>query len=243
MHIRILEWNIWYKENIQNVIEFLKEQNADIICLQELTVGHELHGKENLPQRIADALGYSFYFVPAHTFPTGYQIGNGIFSRWPLAQHQYYFVQHAHEGPHGSEESRVYIQADILTPAGTLKVATTHLSYSATNEYSDQRKKEIAALTQELSNKTEKFVFTGDLNATPESYTVQEILQHLKNAGPDFVKPTWPTKQYTPGPDVTAELKHRLDYVFATSDVRIVASDTPLTGYSDHLPISVEIEL
>lgn len=37
-HIKILQWDVWYLEDIKNIAAFLKENKADIICLQELTI-------------------------------------------------------------------------------------------------------------------------------------------------------------------------------------------------------------
>ena len=38
MIIRLLQWNIWYKEKITNIVKTLKQLNPDIICMQELTI-------------------------------------------------------------------------------------------------------------------------------------------------------------------------------------------------------------
>jgi len=36
MKIKLLQWNILYKENIDNIISELKRIDADIVCVQEL---------------------------------------------------------------------------------------------------------------------------------------------------------------------------------------------------------------
>lgn len=36
MNITILQWNIWYKEKVEHIVEFLKTQDADIICRSRL---------------------------------------------------------------------------------------------------------------------------------------------------------------------------------------------------------------
>lgn len=38
MRLTLLQWNIWYKEDIRNIAVFLREHPADVICLQELTI-------------------------------------------------------------------------------------------------------------------------------------------------------------------------------------------------------------
>lgn len=34
--LSILQWNVWYLEDIKNTAQFLSENKADVICLQEL---------------------------------------------------------------------------------------------------------------------------------------------------------------------------------------------------------------
>lgn len=38
MKLSVLQWNVWYKEDIRNIAKFLREHPADVICLQELTI-------------------------------------------------------------------------------------------------------------------------------------------------------------------------------------------------------------
>jgi endonuclease/exonuclease/phosphatase family metal-dependent hydrolase len=62
MQISVLQWNSWYKEKTQNIVTFLKEQNADIICLQELTIDNPDQNIRHAPQYIAEQLGYHYYY-------------------------------------------------------------------------------------------------------------------------------------------------------------------------------------
>ena len=39
MLIKLLHWNIWFKEKIENIVELLKEYKPDIVCLNELSKG------------------------------------------------------------------------------------------------------------------------------------------------------------------------------------------------------------
>lgn len=55
MHIAILQWNIWYKENIENVVAFIKEINPVIVCLQELSV-NGTYNRESTRQNMYEML-------------------------------------------------------------------------------------------------------------------------------------------------------------------------------------------
>ena len=34
--MKLLQWNIWYKEDISNIAKELKRIDADVVCIQEL---------------------------------------------------------------------------------------------------------------------------------------------------------------------------------------------------------------
>ncbi len=35
--MKVLQWNIWYKEDINNIASELKRIDADVVCIQELS--------------------------------------------------------------------------------------------------------------------------------------------------------------------------------------------------------------
>ena len=57
MKISILQWNIWGVEDIHNICKFLKENPADIFCLQELTVNYPKQTVKNTPNYLSKELG------------------------------------------------------------------------------------------------------------------------------------------------------------------------------------------
>lgn len=82
MLIQLMQWNIWYKEKPENIFNFLKKADADIICAQELIKdsGVNLDGAKY----IAKTLGFEYYHhdsflyvsyiaETAHQKPEGFQ--------------------------------------------------------------------------------------------------------------------------------------------------------------------------
>ena len=86
------------------------------------------------------------------------------------------------------------------------------------------------------------FIFTGDLNLSPNAKSIRLIEKELKHCGPDYKEPTWTTKPFSFMGFEETKLKWRLDYIFASKDVKIINSKIIKTRYSDHLPIILEIE-
>jgi len=68
------------------------------------------------------------------------------------------------------------------------------------------------------------------------------LSKHLLHVGPDFKQNTWPTKPFDYHGFKENDLSWRLDYIFATKDVRVKKVEIINTQYSDHLPILLEVE-
>ena len=124
-----------------------------------------------------------------------------------------------------------------------LLIGTAHLSYTRGFIESPQKTHETALLTEVLGEQTARFIFTCDANALPGSDTINRISELLANAGPDFAEKTWSTKRHEFPRVVVDGLNWRLDYVFASPDIKVISSRTLPTDYSDHLPILTEFKL
>jgi endonuclease/exonuclease/phosphatase family metal-dependent hydrolase len=243
--MKVLQWNIWYKENVKNIINTLKEINADVLCLQELTVNHPEYNKGiHSPQCIADALDFTCFFKSA-VQGREYQSGNAIFSRFPIVKQKSHFIQHQSGAVSVevdySKENRIYLEVSVQTPDGDIDIATTHMSYTDGFIETPTRVVETDNLLRIISSKKEKFILAGDFNALPDSYTIREISKHLTNVGPSPEEKTWTTKHFSYRNFIAEDLDWRLDYCFATSDMQVKSVQIIQTNFSDHLPILIEL--
>jgi endonuclease/exonuclease/phosphatase family metal-dependent hydrolase len=246
MNIKFLQWNIWYKEQIDNVILLIKEIDPDIICLQELAVNCVNNpGIANTAEYIAEQTGMFFYFEEAQRWQDDDEmdaVGNGIFSKHPIVRK---FAKHVQEPTKDftdySHEGRIYIECDIQVDDKLLTVGTTHLSYVPWFKITDKKKIEVNNLYSLL--KSNKYIFSGDLNSTPDSYTIEKLSSKLSNCGPDYSENSWTTKPFEHGGFKENELNWRLDYVFASSDLQCDSSEIVKTNFSDHLPIVASLKL
>ncbi|HLC84334.1 MAG TPA: endonuclease/exonuclease/phosphatase family protein [Candidatus Nanoarchaeia archaeon] len=243
MRLRVLHWNVWWKENIHRAIEFIKTVDADVLCLQEVTDGCEMNGKADNAALIA-ATGYDYHLVSAHKFPEGHTQGNGVFSKLPIIERSEFWVQKASTNQQGyAHEGRVCTLAKIDVQGKVLEFGTTHLSYTHRFEITEKKKAEIDKLLSLLNQKRKSFIFTGDLNTSPEQETIPKISEILPHCGPEYTVPTWTTKPFEYNGFFEDKLRWRLDYVFATPDLRVRSAKTLSTTVSDHLPILVEFDI
>jgi len=239
--VKLLQWNVWYHEKYENVVEFLGQAGADVICLQELTEQNEI----SLPELIAKELGYNFYFEPTvveGTENTKFVMGNAVLSKFPIVKRRSVLVQKNDPGSESYEtEDRRYVEVVLDIGKTKFTVGTVHLSYSHEFSINQRKLAEAHELYKAIKSHKKNFILTGDLNATPESSIIQALSYKLRHAGPGLDKPTWTTKPFSYNGFIAKELNWRLDYVFTSPDVNVRSAKILKTKYSDHLPIMVSI--
>ncbi len=246
MRVRLLQWNAWYKEDIQSIVRFLKAQTADIICLQELTIDDPDQKIKHAPRFVAEQLGYNYSFkeLPIEsTDGSSLMLANGIFTRFPIVNKNWAWINRPTGSGGYDDEYRAYVEAVLDVDGHRLCVATTHMSYTHRFEITPNKQAETDKLASIIRQHKSDFVFCGDLNALPGSYTIKSIEQTLTSLGPGEAYKTWTTKPFSYNGFEEDKLNWRLDYVFATPEVQAVSAEVLKTSYSDHLPILVELDI
>lgn len=240
MQFSILQWNIWYKEDIHHIAQFLKEHPADVVCLQELTI-QEIEEIGHTPDYIAEQLGYEYYYKEINLGEDKIKLANGVFSRYPIISTSWQWINEPTGTGYYDDEYRAYIEVRLNIRGTEITIATTHMSYTDFLKSTPRKEQEAEKLVKFLKKHTSKFLFTGDLNAPPESKTMELITSVLHDIGPD--ENTWTTKPFSYNGFETNELNFRLDYILATPDVKVISAEVLKTKYSDHLPILATVEV
>jgi len=62
--MQILQWNIWYKEDINNIAKELRRINADVVCIQELSFS----GDDRTTVKVLNEIYPYIYYEIADTF-------------------------------------------------------------------------------------------------------------------------------------------------------------------------------
>ncbi len=229
MTLKILSWNIWTDGYFDQVIEFLKESKADIIGLQEV-VGDD-------PKRdvigFLNKIGYQHVFAPIRK-DWGDRVmndGPALFSKHKILKTEKYILS--------KEDSRAAVGADIQVGNKTLHVFSTHLIHTH-QQHSEEQDEQAAELLGKIPPKLS--ILMGDFNATPDSTAVKKIKQFLIDTNPAS-KPTWSV--YPKGCPICKPQKidTRLDYIFTTKDIKTSDFKVEKSKASDHLPISVLVEI
>lgn len=249
--ITFLQWNILYTEKPSNIIKLLKELDPDIIALQELTANFAIHNGQDVAATIAHELGYNYFAkllpgtLPDSVNESGEVFGSGIFTRFPITNKQFSIIKRHDPSVRGGydNESKAYVELTVDADSKEVTIGTAHLSYTHRFINQPRKRQEADNLLKILDTKKNNYLFAGDLNSRPSSYTIKNISKILKHAGPKFELKTWTTKPFSYRGFEETKLDWRLDYVFTTPEIDVISSDIVDTDYSDHLPIMTKFRL
>lgn len=246
MKLSYFQWNTWYLEDIHNIAQYLKDNPADVIALQELTVNHPGQTEKDTPRYIAEQLGYH-YCKGGEDFTEDNEkrwFGNAVFSKYPIVSFRQSWINEPIGTGGFDDEYRTYLEAVLDVNGTEVVIGTTHMSYTHEFKVTDRKQQETDTLVVELAKNTDKnFIFSGDLNAIPDSYVISKIGAMLQPADPAADQNTWTTKPFSYQGFEETELNWRLDYVFAANKLKVLSSRIENTEFSDHLPVRAEFEV
>ena len=243
MNFSVLQWNIWFKEKIEEIAEYLVHNKADIICLQELSIDNPEQSVHNAVTYIAEKLGYEYAFQKITFEDDSMKLANAIFSRYPIKKSRSVWINEPTGTGHYDDEYRAYVETAIQINGKLLTVGTVHMSYTNAFMPTPRKLKETQKLLNHTKRHHSKYILTGDFNAMPDSVVLQNISKQFVNAGPNDTQKSWTTKPFSYDGFKANTLDWRLDYIFTTPDVKTMSSEIVQTNLSDHLPILASFEI
>lgn len=277
--MQLITWNIQWglgADGIFDPARIIAHAKAmadfDVLCLQEVADNWpELKGGASADQfaLFAGLLpGFDAIAGVAHETRDGEgrpkRFGNMLLTRLPVI----HAMRHVLPWPARATNSmtRGLIEVTVTTPAGPLRLMTTHLEYS----HPDIRAAQVEAIraihagacdraahprndgpgTYRLTAGAASAVLTGDFNMKPGDPLLRRLAEPFA-AGHPPLRDAWPAANGGMPHPLTACIvdqsfapPHCCDYVFVTDDlaprIRRVACDVD-TRVSDHQPILLEI--
>jgi len=227
--MKILSWNIWVDGDFEGFKRFVSAADADIIGLQEV--------KDDDPGRdvigYLENLGYRYAFARTEQIWDGkvYRHGPAVFSRLPVIDFATYLLD--------EEDERAVARVDVDLDGTTVHIFSTHLIHTH-QKPSAQQEAQATKLIGLLPS--EHTVVMGDFNATPDSKAITMMKEVLTDTDPSST-PTWST--HIEGCTICKlqVVNTRLDYIFISRDLKAHSFEVGQSEASDHLPISVVVEI
>lgn len=241
MNFRVMTFNIQHGLNfikllnkervidLDNVINTIKEQNPDIIGLNE--VYNDVNNVVTVEQTkyIAEKLGYNYYFFgQSITIKETIGYGNAIISKYPLSN----FIVHKIDDPIVKDEdvfyeSRSIIECELLFNNEKIKTFVTHLGL-AKGEQKNGVKKLIELIEDE------KTILLGDFNMEEDNDNIKLLSTKIKNNSYliEGNNKTYPSNN----PNI------KIDYIF-TKNLHVIKCEIIKKIVSDHYPVIIDIEI
>ncbi len=230
MKLKILSWNIWCSGIYSEIEKFLKDNNPDIILLQEV-----MDKDPKLPVvNLLKDMGYEYVYIPVievDWLEGGYKMGNAIFSKYPIVSSKEHWLS--------VQKPRLALQADIKIEDKIFHFFSIHLLHTHQQE-SEIQNEQINDLLKVLPK--ERVIIGGDFNSVPESYVIKKMEENFNNSDKSN-NPTWCLYEDGCPRCKKTVLDIRLDYIFLSNDIKSFEPKVEESKASDHLPISVIIEI
>jgi len=267
--IRVAQWNVarfleWKRNNNKGsqtrlkMMDQIKEQNADILCLQEFFTSSDPVYYDNLHHLVKE-LGYPYYYYAWMNDGDRQWFGNVVFSRYPIVDSGKVYFPYA-------KFPETLLHADIAVGNDTIRVYTTHLQslqfkqddfktiqdikggkedifkntkgiFGKVRNAIMLRKGQVEIIKEVLSNDPYPYIITGDFNDVPNSYAYATIKgDHLQDV---FLK-----KGFGVGRtfnDISPTL--RIDYILTTKDFEVSQFNRIVRNLSDHYMLVADLQL
>jgi endonuclease/exonuclease/phosphatase family metal-dependent hydrolase len=261
--IKIMNWNVqlfklynWThnKQLRDEMIEFISNENADIICFQEYfqASGDYFATTTILKEKLK---AKNVHFSSGTKNHEGHEFGIATFSRFPIINTGTIRFEN------GSNKTNLAQYTDVLWNNDTVRIYNVHLAsnHLNTNEVDEimeannkswkitrkwfrklrngykHRQNQVVQVRKHMDQCPYPMIVCGDMNDVPVSYTYKIISKRLTDA---FVN-----SGNGLGATYNGRLPYlRIDYIFHDERFRSTAFDVIYKPFTDHFPIRCWIE-
>jgi endonuclease/exonuclease/phosphatase family metal-dependent hydrolase len=176
--LKVMGWNILSFEGVNNIaafnvqpyVDFIKQENPDIICFNEFETATSRMGVIEKLTEVGRLLGMYPFFGFSYVKGDGYY-GNGILSKYPY----YNTYSSLIVKPSGTADQRSVEYVDILVPTSekpegvVVRIVCTHLDHEGTANNRRDQARDVVAKT--LTGSTIPTLLLGDMNQAVNTTT------------------------------------------------------------------------
>lgn len=210
--------------DLEAIAKVINDSDADLVALQEVDVQVPRSGEVDQAAELAKQTNRHHYFAKGIDLQGG-EYGVAILSKKPFLSTESYLLPM----PETSEQRVIAIVGTETNSGRRVDFSTSHFDLKPLNKIAN------AQFVKDLAEQRKvPLIFTGDLNATPDSEPIQLLDQQ-------FVRSQ--TEEGSTFPQINPD--REIDYIMVSknADVEFINHEVIEEEYaSDHRPLVVEIE-
>lgn len=249
MKVKVIQLNIWRGTLLDSALAFFKEENPDIIFLQEvydtklpgMPKTHRLFSylEEVLPE-YKGAYGAAFTDI---TELGNIQSGNAIFSKFEIVDSKNTFFDRPYktfneQGVDPDNNPQTILSVKLNVNGTELNVSSVHGIWGRDGRDSGRRLQMGETIISEIKDK-KNVILGGDFNLNPDTQTAKNIQKYLVQIFGNTLTRTFNLKYKTDGGFKTAVV----DMIFVSPNITVVDKKCLDIQVSDHLPLVAELEV
>ncbi|MAF35457.1 hypothetical protein CMO91_06470 [Candidatus Woesearchaeota archaeon] len=231
--MKLVQLNIEMQKHFDKFLPWIKQQQADVICIQEVF-------DDDLAM-LEKELGMQSYFLPMVPMKAGDNdaiFGCAIFTNLVVKNDtlEYYYVNKNNDRRTNGEKTmhRGIVVVEVEKGNQTFTIGTTHFTWTGDGQPDDQQRADLKALLK-LLEKYPNLVIAGDFNAPRPGEIADELAKHLTdNIPPEIDNSLDPKLHRKPG------LKRMVDFVWSKGNHKVTNVQMH-EGLSDHQGISTTL--
>lgn len=254
-----------FQANNKHLFKFFQDQNADFVCLQEISRGLEDSvDKKYITldpiNKATTSLKYFFYGPNSvfsefkvsnyHEIPFSFsfggqlEFGNYTKSRFEILKAQNVFIEnhftynHDHSG-WPEEDYRAVLVTDHMVKGKKLRILNYHGIWSR-DKLGNKRTLRANKLIYDLALQAEgEVIICGDFNLFPDTAPMKIFDKNLISLVDKFnIKTTRPASN-----ELSSSKRNVVDYIWLSKGVKIKKFEVPDVEISDHLPLILNFDL
>lgn len=245
--MRLIQLNAWGGRFINQINAFLKDQNPDIICLQEVyssQLDTPLLPYFNCLERIqASVPDFHVFFSGVHEVTIlGVKVtyGNAILSRYPLDNNETFFINGAYRAINSLSEMDSNIRnaqrATVRLPHGSFSLINHHAYWEPNSIGSNITVEKMQKIAKIVQDSPRPLILAGDLQVTAESPAMKPLQSSLRDLTMEH-NLTTTLSSFSMVTDVAC------DHICVSDDVNVENFQASDTLVSDHKALILDFKI
>ena len=265
--MKLISFNIaLFEKNNEKISSFLKQQDADILVLQEVTKGiKDLTNTDLISKNIIDGISPSLqhsFFAPVWVlskfekndfhgqdhflFELGgeAEFGNYLLTKFPITKGQNIFVQnhftYVTDWSNWPEEDYRAVQiSDLDIQAKKLRVLNYHGIWSKDKRGTEKTKLACEIIKKKALEVDYPSIICGDFNLFPDTDSMNVFYSEFESLVDKYnINTTRPERN-----ELSDKKRNVVDYILVSKGVQVNNFEVVQTDASDHLPLVVNFDL